>query len=228
MTSFRYTGMFNPGEIWANNSALYHKCVDQPYNDNLFSPKLAARALALYKKFPAGQKHDRLIGHQIQIYHINNPIWERKGKLLIPKSRLELLVDADLGLELTKEIGKPSYQEEIISTIKEYKLPDGTIIRGQHIRQIALKESSWSKIEQYCILQKIIISQRKTEGYKFGINSKIITTNNPIEFHITKYVKINQKTIQTQKEIARAAYKQESNRNFVIPGKFQMMIYSKK
>ncbi|GEM_PF-5518367 len=229
MESLRYTGMFNPDEIWADDQSLYQKCVDQPYNnDYLLRAEDAKRQLALYKEFPQNQKHDRLIGHQIQIYQIKNPTWQTKGKILTPKGELELLLDIDLGLELTTEIGKTPYQEEIISSTKEYKLPDGTIIRGQHIRQIPLKESMWSKIEPYCVIRTIMITQAKIESYSFAIDTKKISQDPCLEFHITSYVKINEKTIQQTKEIARAAFKKNEIRDIVTPGKFDHMIYSKK
>lgn len=194
-----YFGFFAPHERWTDNSAFYEDILRRKEGGIL--EDVAHTNLALYDRFPPSEPHNRLVAHTISVYEIPDVRWVPHGKkLLVPIGSLEHKVTVDMGNVLVQMAGKEAFVEEEIARNVLQQLPDGTFIRGTTYRRVP-REETLSQLQEY-----VIINLRENGSYSFALRKDVISIEKPLEFEVTKYIRIDGEMIEEERKRVQAAF----------------------
>jgi len=206
MKQMRYYGFYFPREIFADNRPFFRYCLAEPqYGSSVGVSKDDAKGqLTFLERFPPGVEHRRLSAHEVTVCQIDNPTWEKKGKLVVPQGSLRTVMTLDFGQEIRRICeGKAS---EPASLDK----PDARATLNAHL-ELCFDPSEYDKTG--------------TPSYSFDICTSHITPQEPKEFHIRSYVTVDGELGSQGMEVAKAAFKLGADGK--TPIKFSHLIFTK-
>ncbi len=228
----KYNGFYFLKDKFENNEDFYKDCLKNLDRVALIgvSKKDAQRALEFSKRFGDRRPHARLVGHKVDVYSIENPLWGKRGKLVAPKGKLINVFSIDLGKEISNICNADINVYEIVERDVKKDLGDGTFVVGDIIRN-----SRYSGTEENKEIKNPYLNinfdcsffeEKDNFSYYFDINRKAITQNNPLEFKIKTYVLIDGELINEEIEFIRPLFK-PINSDTSLPKKLSHLTCSK-
>lgn len=222
MTSHQsnYFGYFIRQDRFADNRALYEEILasmqgrsDDSRVYSLGCTKAKVRQdLDFLKRFSPAQPHSSLVAHQVEVYRYKNLTWREKGKnLLMPCGELEKLLAVDLGEEFLLKAGEQLYREEVVEEEICLPLPDGTFLKGKRVRRVP--RSAMESFKEY-LLAEFDLSGKEKNGFyapAYSLELPKPTAEEPREFALTTYVKVDGELCSSEKEMVRPLFLRKEN-----------------
>ncbi len=212
-----------------DNTSFYRHCLSHPEEAAEVGVKkeVAEAGLDFLKRFPPNREHDKLSAHKAEVYVLRNPVWQRRGELLIPQGDLEVIFSMDFGDAIKQICEEESKMQERLG-VTTIDLGDGTIVTGVRIRKSNYGGTSNRRtIPNEHLLINFDSSNYEETGdftYAFDINRPSITTKQPKEFHIQSYLLVDGEEAWKEREVARAAFKPAPDGK--TPVKFSHLVFT--
>jgi len=171
--------------------------------------------LAILEQFQPGTPTDRLNGHVFEVYKVRKPKAKRltKGRTILI-GELEQVFAIDLGRELSLMAEKP-YKRTLVRENGRFYLGNGNYIEGGRvIKRELCKTPNIMAAEDFLDISFDFIdgnTSKRSGAYLFGLKpaNLIIPAENPIEYHITKYLSIGEKFFSSSKRVVRGVFRLE-------------------
>lgn len=224
--TFRFQGFYYPHERYADSRLYYQEILKSvPSGVELRETELARQQLEFLRRFPPEVEHSRTVGHQAQVIQLDNPRWERKGKFLVPDGLHSVIADIDIVEEVHRACVEDMAPGEVLKENAIHTFSDGTRIVGVLIKEPHLGSSRAKRLPLAGLhLQYDPSGYVSGKGfeYQFGIDTSLVTPQNPLEFLITQRVVIDGIITGETRERARAFFSSTDQ----SPTKLHHMVYS--
>ena len=212
MSGAECIGFLYSNEIYPNNIDFLTECLENPRNAvQGVTEEYAKKEIEIQKRFADGKEHSRLVGHEIEVYLIEDPSWKKTKNYAVPEGTLKSIFKMDFGEEIGKICKQESSNGEVIEEGASYDLGDGTKIIGKRVKESQYKGPADHRIIPNNHLNISFDSSGFVKhggfSYNVGINRQSIKLEQLKEFHITTYVLIDGEEIRKQKEIIKPAFK---------------------
>ncbi len=231
-----YGGFYYANEFYADNIHIFRKYLSGSQDCRMdgWDAESVKRQLAFLVNFPPDIPHNRLVAHRVEISAVRNPVWQKKGKLLVPKGDLENVLSLDFGSYILKICDEELSMREYLENMT-VDLGDGTVIEGIRIKKSNYHGASNRRTipnEHLNITyDSSMYAVKKEFDYHFEIKRDSITTEQPKEFHIQEYVMVDGVKVEEQKEVVKSAFNQFLNKwkpEELKPEAFSHFVFSAK
>ena len=157
------------------------------------SPEMVREQLLVYSRFE-GQRYDRVVSSQLQVFEYRNLEWRFTKGGAVPKGELVQITAYDVGAQIDQMLAgsQPRVDPEVVSV----RLPDGTVVRGQLVQEGPLPKQSKPQIVP---LDHAEVEYQKLDDgkdYFFGGRIKPPTSAQPLAFVVVTEVRFNDELVE--------------------------------